>query len=162
MWFVPGILALPLIEIALFVVIGSRIGLWATLGWVVLTAVVGWLLIRAQGLRALNELRQATDELRDPTGPLANGAMTVLAGMLLILPGFFTDACGILLLLPPVRALVRRTIGKRVRVQGFGYRAARGNGYDSRAEGPGVIDADYHEIEPDSLPPRRPSGWTRH
>ncbi|HEY0212692.1 MAG TPA: FxsA family protein, partial [Paenirhodobacter sp.] len=104
---------------------------------------------------------QTTADLRDPTTPLANGAMTVMAGMLLILPGFFTDACGLLLLLPPVRALLRRAVGRRFNVQGFGF-GARRSGYQAPGEGPGVIDGDFHEIEPGKLPPRGPSGWTRH
>ncbi|HEY0276111.1 MAG TPA: FxsA family protein [Paenirhodobacter sp.] len=162
MWFIPGILALPLIEIALFVVIGARIGLWATLAWVVATAVIGGLLIRTQGARAMTDLRRAQADLRDPTTPLANGAMTVLAGMLLMLPGFFTDACGLLLLLPPVRALLRRAIGRRVAVQGFGFGAPRPGPGNRAGDGPGVIDGEFHEIEPGGLPPRGVSGWTRH
>lgn len=153
MWFVLGVLALPLIEIALFVTIGAEIGLWATLAWVVLSALIGFAVIRGQGARAVYDVRLATAELRDPTGPIARSAFGVIAGVLLILPGFFTDALGILLLLPPVQAALRRFVASRVRVQTF---ATRSQG------GPGVIDGEFQEIEPGNLPPRGPSGWTRH
>lgn len=163
MLFVFGALALPLIEIALFVVIGGQIGLWATLAWVVLTGVAGFALMRAQGARAVTDLRRVAAGVGDPAKPLADGAVLMFAGLMLVLPGFLTDAVGLALLLPPVRAWLLRSVRARVSVRGFGVGprsggATRPGGY----EGPGVIDGEFHEIEPGSLPPRGPSGWTRH
>ena len=97
-------LAVPLIEIALFIQVGGWIGLWPTLLIVVLTAIAGTYLVRSQGGQAMNQMRRSFDELRDPTEPLAHGAMILFSGALLLTPGFFTDAVGFALLVPPVRA----------------------------------------------------------
>ena len=160
MWlFVPFVLV-PLIEIALFIQVGGWIGLWPTLAIVVITAIVGTALVRRQGVRAINELRGSINHLRDPTEPLAHGAMILIAGALLLTPGFFTDAVGFALLAPPLRRGAYRWLRSRVRVERFEY----GNrDFQSRPERPDVIDGDYYEIdEPPRRPTHSPSGWTRH
>lgn len=148
-------IALPLIEIGLFVQIGSAIGLGATLAFVVLSFALGVFVIRMQGMRAVSELRRAASGAADPTEPLAQGALGSLAGILLILPGFLTSACGLLLLVPAVRSLILKRLSGRVQMRGFGYTATA-----RRAPEDDVIDGDFHEVPPGSLP-RHPSGWTR-
>ena len=152
MWFLIAALALPLVEIALLIQIGGLIGLWPTLAWIVGSGVLGLALIRGEGARALTDVRLAAAELRDPTAPMARGALSALAGVLLVLPGFLTDIVGLALLLQPVRALLLRTLARKVRVQSYG----------AAPQAPGVIDGEFHEIDAASLPPRGPSGWTRH
>lgn len=116
MWIVLGLLALPLVEIGLFVTLGAKLGLWLTLGWVLLTGVLGVLLLKGMALGGRESLRQGVREgLDDPLSPLAQRALAGVAAMLLILPGFFTDALGLVLLLPPVRALIVRVLGSRMR-----------------------------------------------
>jgi len=170
MWLFVLFLAIPLIEIALFIQIGGLIGLWPTLGVVILTAILGTWLVRAQGALALGQLRGSFNELRDPTEPLAHGAMILLAGALLLTPGFFTDFCGFALLIPAVRAAAFRFLRARISVQGFSYGSkpprATTERYPGDDKGP-VIDGDYHEVEETAKrpthPPRTgPSGWTRH
>ena len=117
--------------------------------------------VRSQGALVMNDLRRALAEMRDPTAPLAHGAMILFAGALLLTPGFFTDACGLALLIPPVREAVMRAVAKRVQVQSF----TMGTGFETRQSpppGPGVIDGDFIELDPQNLPPRGNSGWTRH
>lgn len=165
MWLFALFLIVPMIEIALFIQVGGIIGLWPTLAIVVLTALIGTALMRSQGARALHEVQRSIAELRDPSQPMAHGAMILFAGALLLTPGFFTDTMGILLLIPPVRNFLLHQIGKRVRVTrvDMGTRRAEPHRppYDM-----GVVDADY-VVEPDeeSLPPHRPnnrpSGWTQ-
>lgn len=154
----------PLIEIALFVEIGGAIGLWPTLLIVLLTAIAGAWLMRRQGAVALADMQRAFAEFRDPTAPLAHGALIMLAGALLILPGFFTDTLGLLLLIPPVRSLLLRRMGRRVRVVSAGF--SRPAPEPHRYRGGQVIDADYVDVDEAWTPPppdgpRRPSGWTR-
>lgn len=158
MWlFVPFVLV-PLIEIALFIQVGGWIGLWPTLAIVVVTAIVGTALVRQQGVRAIQELRGSINALRDPTEPLAHGAMILIAGALLLTPGFFTDAVGFSLLLPPVRSSAYRWLRKRVKVQRFSY----GRPEDDRGPvRPDIIDGDYYEVG-EKRPTHSPSGWTRH
>lgn len=121
MWIILGILALPLVEIALFVTLGGSLGLWLTLGWVLLTGVVGVLLLRSLSVSGAIRGRQDFVEgfrgqmAEDPLSPVAHQALMGVAAMLLILPGFFTDALGLLLLLPPVRGVIIALLARRVR-----------------------------------------------
>ncbi len=116
MWIVLGILALPLVEIGLFVTLGAKLGLWLTLAWVVLTGVLGVLLLKGMAVGGRDSLRRGFQEgLQDPLSPLAQRALVGVAAVLLILPGFFTDALGLVLLLPPVRALIVRGVAGRMR-----------------------------------------------
>ncbi len=145
MWLFLLFVSVPLIEIALFIKVGGLIGLWPTLAIVVITAFIGTLLMRTQGANALMRLRQSMERLEDPSEPLADGAMIIFAGALLLTPGFFTDAIGLLLLLPPVRRAVFRYVKARVHVQSF--TVSSGPGPEPR-ESDDVIDADYEEIPP--------------
>jgi UPF0716 protein FxsA len=162
MWIFLAFLAVPMIEIGLFIQVGGLIGLWPTLGIVVLTAVIGTSLVRSQGARALADLRNSMNEMRDPTAPLAHGAMIVFAGALLLTPGFFTDACGLALLIPQVRQAVMRYVAARVQVASFTAQSTRTDMPFSQDGRPTIIDGDFQEIDPENLPPRGPSGWTRH
>ena len=146
-------LAVPLIEIALFIQIGGAIGLGWTLAIVVLTAVLGTFMVRSQGLAVLSQLQGSLAELNDPTEPLAHGAMILFSGALLLTPGFFTDAVGFSLLIPGVRGAVFQFFRDRIAIQKFTY----GPGGQSRPA-PDVIDGEFEEIKPQE----GPSGWTRH
>lgn len=116
MWIVLGILALPLVEIGLFVTLGAKLGLWLTLAWVMLTGVLGVLLLKGLALSGGQRLREGLQEgLHDPLSPLAHKALMGVAAVLLILPGFFTDALGLVLLLPPVRGLIIKAVSSRMR-----------------------------------------------
>lgn len=174
MWLLIAFIAVPLIEIGLFIKVGGLIGLWPTLAIVLATALAGSWLVRRQGAEALMRLRGSLQEMRDPTGPIADGAMIILAGALLLTPGFFTDTVGILLLVPAVRAAILRHLAARVQVAHFTVGGSRpdvgGRGFSR----PDTIDGVYTEIDPaddDQAPgtpggargkPRPPSGWTRH
>lgn len=159
MWLLIAFIAVPLIEIGLFIKVGGMIGLWPTLAIVLATAIVGSWLVRMQGAAALAQLRGSLNELRDPTEPIAHGALILLAGALLLTPGFFTDAMGILLLIPPVRAALLRYLATRVRVERFTFGDMPPRRDPQR---PDIIDGEFHEIDPENSVPRTPSGWTRH
>lgn len=168
MWLFLAFLAVPLIEIALFIQIGGAIGLFPTLGVVILTAVLGTWLVRTQGAMALGDLRKSFSELNDPTEPLAHGAMILFSGALLLTPGFFTDAVGFALLMPPVRLAIMRYARKRIKVQSF---SMGGQGQNMHFHGQSkphsqadenVIDGDFTEVETPKKPTHGPSGWTKH
>ena len=166
MWLFIAFLAVPIIEIALFIQVGGWIGLWPTLAIVVITAILGTFLVRTQGALALNQLRGSFNQLQDPTEPLAHGAMILVAGALLLTPGFFTDAAGFTLLIPGARSAVFRYIKARIKVQNFAYGDPR-RPQPRTPHGRGdVIDGDYEEVEqpksPTHPPSNNPSGWTRH
>lgn len=147
-------LLVPLIEIGLFIQVGGLIGLWPTLGIVVATAVLGTWLVRAQGRLAMGQLRNSFSRLDDPTEPLAHGAMILVSGALLLTPGFFTDAVGFALLMPPVRMAVFRYLRGKVRVAQFEM------GGQPRSHGPGdVVDGEYSDVTPPPGQGTGPSGW---
>ena len=115
MWLLIAFIAVPLIEITLFIQVGGAIGLGWTLAVVVLTAVLGTWLVRSQGALALGQLRSSFNDLRDPTEPLVHGAMILFSGALLLTPGFFTDAVGFAFLIPRFRQAAYIAIRDRVK-----------------------------------------------
>ncbi len=158
MWLFLAFLAIPLIEIALFIQVGGAIGLWPTLGVVVLTAILGTWLVRTQGMLAIGQLRSSFSRLDDPTEPLAHGAMILIAGALLLTPGFFTDGIGFALLMPPVRLALIKWMRSRVQVQSFDMGGSR----PDRDRNADVIDGDYQEVKPANDTVAGTSGWTKH
>ncbi|AVO37838.1 FxsA family protein [Pukyongiella litopenaei] len=159
-------LLVPLVEIALFIQVGGLIGLWPTLAVVILTAVLGTALVRGQGRQTMFDLRRSFNELDDPTEPLAHGAMILVAGVLLLTPGFFTDALGFALLMPPVRLAVMRHARTRMTATTFQIGTApRGAGMSRHDTGMpprgDVIDGEFEEVQTQRDPNRPPSGWTR-
>jgi len=166
MWLFLAFLAVPLIEIALFIQVGGFIGLWPTLGIVVLTAILGTYLVKTQGAMAMNNLRGSFSRLEDPSEPLAHGAMILVSGALLLTPGFFTDAVGFALLMPPVRSAVFRYLRSRVKVQRFdmgpgGPQSMHKEHRPSRG-GETIIEGEYTEVAPTKQPTHPTSGWTKH
>ncbi|MHA6265551.1 FxsA family protein [uncultured Aliiroseovarius sp.] len=163
MWLFALFIAVPLIEIALFIQVGGAIGLWPTLAIVVLTAIVGTQLMRAQGALAMSQLRESFGQLNDPTEPLAHGAMILFSGALLLTPGFFTDFVGFSLLIPAVRRAVYNWVRARVQVQSFSMGSQNPHARPPQDED--VIDADFTDVTPEnqSKHPRvdGPSGWTK-
>lgn len=152
-------IAVPLIEIALFIKVGGLIGLWPTLLIVLGTAILGSWLVRSQGRRELGRLRESFSTLQDPSDPLANGAMILFAGALLLTPGFFTDACGFALLIPAVRARAFQALKSRISFARFemGTPPQQPTHPDDR-----VIDGEFTKVEPGKTPTHGSSGWTRH
>ncbi|SEA67633.1 FxsA family protein [Rubrimonas cliftonensis] len=152
-----ALLVVPLVEIALFVQVGGAIGLWSTIGLVILTAVAGTVLLRAQGFAAISALQSSLERGEDPSGPLAHGALLLLAGALLLTPGFFTDAVGLALMAPQARAALIRWAGPRVAARvvrmgpGRGRPAAEPGGGGWRGpvggEADAPIEAEYREID---------------
>lgn len=164
MWLFLLFVTIPIIEIALFIQVGGWLGLWPTLGIVILTAILGTVLVRAQGLAALSNIKTNLEGFQDPTEALAHGAMILASGLLLLTPGFFTDAVGFSLLIPPVRLALFHWIRARVKVSSFVHTQA---GYSNEPPKPRdtVIDGEYSELDEDDTPRpthQPPSGWTRH
>ena len=160
MWLLIAFIAVPLIEIALFIQVGGAIGLWPTLLIVVLTAILGTYLVRQQGMSVLSDLRSRMNELRDPTESLAHGAMIVFSGALLLTPGFFTDAVGFCLLVPGIRSRVFQAVRSRVKVHSFGPNPGTYQN-EPHHSGGDVIDGEFEEIKAEPRRSQGPSGWTK-
>lgn len=99
----PGLLLLALIEIWLIIQVGTVLGAFATLALMLFTAVLGISLVRSQGLKTLLAAQQRLAQGEAPAGEMLQGLLLAIAGGLLILPGFFTDLLGLLLLQPTLR-----------------------------------------------------------
>ena len=102
----------PVAELYLFLTLGKFIGIGYTLAIIVLTAFLGAGLTRSQGARAMARFRQATAEGRLPHKEVIDGLLILLAGAVLLTPGFLTDTVGFLLLVPPARAVIRGWLAK--------------------------------------------------
>lgn len=161
MWVFLALIAIPAIEIGLFIEVGGVIGVWPTIAIIFLTALLGAALLRAQGFTAMTRLQAALAAGEDPLGPLAEGAMILFAGALMLVPGFFTDIVGFLLLLPPVRSTLIRVLGPALAARSAHRAAGRAPG-DRRPAPDEAIDVEYQDVTGDDpRRPGRPSGWTQ-
>lgn len=110
------LLAIPLMEIGVFIAVGSQIGVFPTLAMVVITAIGGSILLRIQGFGLLSRVRREVDSGRLPGRDLVHGVMILIAGVLLLTPGFVTDTLGFLLFVPAIRDGIWSFAKTRVRV----------------------------------------------
>jgi UPF0716 protein FxsA len=160
-----ALLLVPLAEIGLFIEIGERIGLWATLGTVVLTAVLGSIMVRAQGLRTLTRARASLERNELPIVEVFDALCLLISGILLLTPGFLTDALGALLFIPPLRAWVRLVVGRKIMKDGT-FRVYGADGevrYSTTSpQDDDVVEGDFEEVRdrPEKdLPPPEDSRW---
>ncbi len=105
-------IGLPLIEIYFLIQVGSEIGALPTIGLSILTAVIGTWLVRHQGFSVLTRVREMMAHDEVPAFEMMDGALILVAGLMLLLPGFLTDALGFLLLVPALRHVVILRLGK--------------------------------------------------
>ena len=139
-------IGVPLIEIAVFVEVGGALGLWPTLGLVVLTAVLGTWQLRAQGLATLLSARNQVERGALPTRELFDGACLLVAGALLLTPGFVTDGVGFFLFLRPVRDILLGLLARHV--QAHAQTRVFVDGEEVSPGGPDgpIIDGDYRDV----------------
>ena len=155
-----ALIGVPLIEIGLFIEIGGFIGLWPTLALVVLTAAIGSWQLRTQGLATLARGRQQLDRGQLPARELFDGFCLVIAGALLLTPGFMTDAIGLALFVPGFRDLLRRSLARRMEaateaatetateahVWVDGEEIRPGQGRPGRGAGDSVIEGKFRDV----------------
>ena len=148
-------IVVPIAEIALLIHVGGWIGGWETVALVVLTAVVGTALFRAQGFKVLARAQDTLARGGFPADELFDGICILIAGVLLLTPGFITDAFGLMLLVPGLRTIIVRTCwhlalrsGRfEMHVHGAGFHHGRGVDDD------GVIEGEYSEVPPEAVKP---------
>lgn len=149
------LLIIPMLEIGAFIAIGGQIGIFPTLTLIVVTAIVGSILLRIQGFGLLAKIQNDMNEGRVPARELIHGVMIMIAGILLLTPGFVTDTFGFLLFFPPFRDFAWSLLKNRITIAGVS-----GTGFQnrkkstSRSEDNSTIDLgedEYHqEPDPDS------------
>ena len=162
-------LCIPLGEIAVFIEVGDWIGLWPTIATVILTALIGTALIRQQGIATLMEAQRKMARNEVPVAEMLHGFFLVIGGILLLIPGFITDAMGFLLLIPAVRHYLTARAVQRMRPLNPDFSDRDGEGPDRfmysgdgrpddvpQRSGAGmVIEGEAEEVEPDDETPPR-------
>ncbi len=149
----PGLIPLiliivPIIEITLFVQIGGAIGLGWTLLVILATAMLGARAIRRQGIDALARAQAQMATGKPPVGEIVHGVLILMAGILLLTPGFMTDALGFLLLFPTTRLFVVELAAGFILPKLFsGFSVRRGSTQNPADEK--IIDGDYRVEDPD-------------
>lgn len=139
-----ALLIVPIIEIALFILIGQTIGVWPTIAGILIIALIGSAIIRHQGLWLLAEIRSTMGQGRLPARALADAMLVAIAGVLMMVPGYFTDALGLVLLIPPLRHWFYRWLSRRM-----GLAGTPPNEPEATARpGPRVIDLDPERFRP--------------
>lgn len=155
------LLAIPIMEIAVFIFVGGEIGIFPTLAMIFVTAVIGTILLRLQGFALIARIRGEMQANRVPGRDLAHGAMLLAAGLLLLTPGFVTDTIGFLLFVPPIRDAISGFVAARMKeaviVQATGRRpgpdfgsAGRpmpGDPSRSGPNGPDIVELDPDDFE---------------
>ncbi len=146
-------IGVPILEIAVFIKACEIVGLWPTLAIVIMTAIVGTALLRAQGLATLARVRHSLDRGEIPVEDVFTGMCLLVAGALLLTPGFLTDSLGLLLFVPPVRhaighfVLTRLARGRGTRVWVDGKEVVTPRRDRGEADGD-AVDVDFTEVDP--------------
>lgn len=152
----------PIAEIWVLIEIGGVIGAIPTIALIVATAVLGTLLFRVQGMATLARVRAHLDRNEMPVGELLSGLGLLLAGILLLVPGFVTDAIGLLLFIPPLRRSLITLLLAWALARGVSLHRMRtdaGPGPEMRG-GP-TIDGDFTEVSDEDRPPEDPEPSSR-
>jgi len=138
-------LCIPLIEIYLLIQVGEIIGALPTIFMVVFTAVLGVALLRWQGLVTLTRMQTAMARGELPAVTMIEGVFLLVAGALLLTPGFFTDGIGFALLIPPIRQFLAQSLLMRGMFKaGGGFSAGNTHeGQSGKTGGPKVIEGEY-------------------
>jgi UPF0716 protein FxsA len=161
-----GLLLLPVLELAVAIEVGRWAGALPTLGALLVIAIIGFIVVRRQGAAAWRSLNRSLQAGEPPSRELADAAVLVLAGVLLIAPGFVTDVLALLLLLPPTRPIARRPLERmlaraaadRVTLIGafpgqFGAGQSRAGRFGTGRFGGDVVEGEI--IQDDEDPPPR-------
>ncbi|WP_232661340.1 FxsA family protein [Pseudonocardia sp. TRM90224] len=136
----PFVLLYLVVEIVALVALGSTIGLWWTLLVLLGGSVVGLWLARREGVRAAQAIAEAMSNRKVAHAELTDGLLVAASGVLLFVPGLVTDLAGLLLLLPPVRAIVRRRLVRAAEERAPELRTARIRSGATIVEGDVVAD----------------------
>lgn len=140
--------AVPIIEITVIIKVGGIIGAWQTVGLIVLTAAVGTTLVRAQGFQILARAQKSLNQGQFPAAEMVDGMGLLVAGVLLLTPGFVTDALGLALVIPPLRRAIAGLIWRWARNRGGIHMET--HTWEAPPDD-GVIEGEFTEIPPERL-----------
>ena len=134
----------PIIEMFILIKVGQSIGVWPTIGLVIVTAIIGINLLRQQGLATLQKANWRMEQGEMPAQEMLEGIILAVGGALLLTPGFFTDFIGFACLLPPLRkAIIKRLIKNSLVVTSAAYSGHRQSEVHRDRQGHQVIDGEF-------------------
>jgi UPF0716 protein FxsA len=144
-------IAVPITEIAVFIQAGDQFGLWPTIAIVILTALLGTVLLRYQGLRTLGRVQESLQEGEVPVGEVFAGLCLLIAGALLLTPGFLTDTLGFALFVPSIRGflagnVLRLLLKRKKKAWADGLDGFNASGPQAHQSDKNVIDVDFTEV----------------
>jgi UPF0716 protein FxsA len=145
-------IAVPIAELAILIQVGQAIGIGWTVVLLIADAVLGSMLARSQGRATWRRFNAALQAGRPPAREVLDGALVLFGGALLLTPGFLTDVLGLVLLLPPTRAVVRQLLVRRYmdRMIASMGRPGMRRGPAGRRSGPQPYDVEGTAVEPDA------------
>ena len=139
-------LIVPVVEIYFLITVGSAIGAGMTVALILLTAFIGAFLVRAQGFSTFARVQSQMAKGEMPAVEIFEGLFLLVAGALLLTPGFLTDAIGFACLTPPLRrALIRKMLAAGM-LKGAAFRANAAASHSSGKQTNRVIDAEYRDV----------------
>jgi UPF0716 protein FxsA len=140
-------IAVPIAELAVLIQVGQEIGVGWTVAILIADAILGSILMRAQGRAAWRRFNEAMHAGRVPAREVLDGGLVMFGGLLLLTPGFITDVLGLLLLVPPTRAVVRKALARRLQQRMVvSMTGPRGRSDD-------IVDGTAVDVENDRLTP---------
>ena len=144
---------IPIIEITVIMQVGALLGIWPTIAIVVLSAWLGAKYVRQQGLATLQSVQTRMAQGEMPSEEIVTGLMLLVAGVLLVTPGFVTDIFGLSLLVPAVRTAIANQVQKHIKVNQFGagaafHHGAQGNVYQHETTDEPFTSSRYSANEP--------------
>ena len=145
-------IVVPIIELYVIIQVGEAIGVWWTIALLIADSLIGSWLMRSQGRSVWRRFQETVQAGRMPHREVADGVLVIFGGALLLTPGFVTDFLGLFLILPPTRALVRRTLMRRITFGLVSGRYPQGGGgrppgRDYDVEGT-AVDSDQERLRP--------------
>lgn len=148
-------IVVPIAELALLIQVGQLIGVWWTVALLLADAVLGSLLLRSQSRAAWRRFNAALGAGRIPHREVVDGVLVIFGGVLLLTPGFISDAFGLLFLFPPTRALLRGLLVRRGALRVMGAMPGTATPPNGRFRHPDDIEGSAVDIDPDRLDPPR-------
>lgn len=165
LWFLL-FLAWPVAEIWIFIGVGREIGWLGAILLTFATSAAGSVLMRVQGFAAMNRFLQGAERGEMPVAAVIDGMGIFIAGVLLLLPGFISDALGLILFIPPVRRRITAWLFRRILQSPVSRDGIRRGGFRSRPAGPeakgfsrsdNVVDAEFETVDPQTRPRESPT-----
>lgn len=138
-------IGVPAAEIAVLIKVGGQIGVLPTICLILLTAILGVVMLRHQGLQTFMQAQDAMARNQLPVDSAIHGAFLMLAGLFLLTPGFITDALGFLLLIPPLRLFIARYLWILIKRSG----TVRASHFETSSNG--YVHGDRHETQEEAI-----------